>query len=53
MAVACKRCKYFRRVYFSKATTVEEDHSKLSDDETRDSREPDIHDFSGVVEGEP
>ena len=41
-----KRIEYYRIVYFSKASTVEEDHSKSSDDKTRISREPD-------VEGEP
>ena len=53
MAAPHKRGEYFRRVYLSKASTVEEDHSKSSDNETRVAREPDIDDIGGVVEGEP
>ncbi|KAJ7360007.1 hypothetical protein OS493_019094 [Desmophyllum pertusum] len=53
MAAPYKRGEHFRRVYLSKASTVEEDHSKSSDNETRISREPDIDDIGGVVEGEP
>ena len=52
MAAPYKRGEYFRRVYLSKASTAEEDHSKSSDDETRISREPDIDDIGCVVEGE-
>ena len=37
-----KRGEYYRSVYYSKASTVKEDHSKSSDDETRISREPDV-----------
>ena len=43
-----KRGDYFRRVYSSKASTVEEDLSKSSDDETRVSRELDIDDIQAV-----
>ena len=41
-----KRGEYHRSVYFSKASTVKEDHNKSPDDETRIAREPN-------VEGEP
>ena len=44
---------YFRNGYLSKASTVNEDHSKSSDDEARICREPDINDTYDVVEGEP
>ena len=53
MTAPYKRGKHFRHVHLSKVSTVEEDHSKSSDDETRISREPDINDIGGVVEGEP
>ena len=46
MVAPYKGGEYYRSVYFSKASAVEEDHSKSSDDKTRISREPD-------VEGEP
>ena len=52
MAAPYKHAECFRRVYLSKASTVEEDRSKSSDDETRFSRETDIDDIGGVVEGE-
>ena len=46
MVALYKRIEYYRIVYLSKASAVEEDHSKLSDDKTRILRELD-------VEGEP
>ena len=53
MAAPYNRDDYFRRVYLSKASTVEEGHSKSSDDETRVSIHSDIDNIGGVVEGEP
>ena len=50
MVAPYKRGEYFRNGYLSKASTVEEDHSKSSDDETRLSRETDIDDIGSVVE---
>ena len=42
MVAPYKRGEYYRSVYFSKASAVEEDHSKSPDDKTRISREPDV-----------
>ena len=42
MAGPYKRGESYRSVYLSNASTVEEDHSKSSDDETRVSIEPDV-----------
>ena len=53
MSAPYNRGEYFRNGYLSKGSSVEEDHSKLSDDETRISRELDIDDIGGAVEGEP
>ena len=53
MVAPYKRGEYFRNGYLPKASTVEEDHSKSSDDETRLSRETDIDDIGSVVESEP
>ena len=51
MVAPYKRGEYYRSVYFSKASTVKEDHSKSSDDETRISREPDVEDVPTNAKG--
>ena len=53
MVAPYKRGEYFCNGYLSKASNVEEDQSKSSNDETRLSRETDIDDIGSVVESKP
>lgn len=53
MAAPYKHGKHFRCAFPSKASTVKEDHSKSSEDDTRIPRKPDIDDIGGFFEDEP